>query len=367
MAKPLNVSTVTPVSTALKELLSRSNHIKFKKKALIYKVESKIDVLTGATKALEACGQDFKFDTSKSSHHGFIRIRDKRTGVLSETGEVMEDGESPEYDSFDWRTIIFFRFPMDLNIPEIHGHVPGLGWQTINLKNRRFWNAPPMDEAGISEFNNKMNRLAEIRATKDLVKKARDNGKKRKFMEDLTETPVGSYQNRLFKLVKKSGQTDKLFDVNTGEEVKRVRTIQPNKNISLVSNTVCQPAPIGRAESVQDVADLTAQLQVLNEIENELCKSIRETELGLIEDFMIGQNNHDLSEIKDKTIKYGSSEYSVNLSDDSSYDYPNNVVNKLKSGEFEIRTVKTNASWRTVEMTPSETNEMIEMEAMDVE
>lgn len=351
-AKPLNISSTTPVSLTLRELFSRAQHIKFEKRSLIYEVRSQIDQLSGATKSTTGSSQIFKFDTSKASHHGLVKLMDKRTRVLRETAVVQSEGDSPPYEMFDWRTIIFFRFPNELNIPEIKGYVPGFGWVTINLRNRRFWKASPTDEEGIKDFNSSMKALAEIRLLRSQVQKQRDNGKKRKFMEGVTSV-TGVHGNRYFVYEKISGTADKLFDPETDEEVKKVRSIQPNKNIALVGDFELEPPEILRAENPDDVAMLAARFEILGELEKRLCKSIRETELGLIEDFMIGNKIAHLDELDGQVISYGRFNYTVKLSDAYSYDYPEGTADRWRNGELEMRTVETNAQWRARETEPS--------------
>lgn len=348
MVKPLNINSTTPVSLCIKEIFRRALHIKFRKSALFYQVGSEVDTASGATKDSEACGQIFGFDTSKTSHHGLIRIRDKRTKILKDTAVVQEEGKVPPYEAFDWRTIIAFRFPMDLNVEEIEAYIPGLGWKTFDLRNRRFWAMAPQDEERINEFNNLQRRLAQVRYEREEVKKARDNGKKRSFMGKHTGV-VGKHNDRVFLYEKQSGTTDKLFEKN-GDEVKKVRNLQPQKDIALIANFELDPVNVPRAESIQDVGNLAARFEVLGEIEKHLCKAVREIELGLIEDYMIGINTDSLDDINGDTITYGGVEYTIKVSDDSSYDWPEGTAERWKAGELEMRTVETNAQWRAHEL-----------------
>ena len=349
MVKPLNITSVTPVALCIKELFSRSLHIKFKKSALIYQVQSDIDAAAGATKEHEACGQIFSFDTSKTSHHGLIRIRDKRTRILSETATVQETGEAPPFDAYDWRTIIAFRFPMDLNVEEISGYVPGKGWLTIDLRDRRFWAPAPTDAERIQEFNDLQRRLAQVKYERGEVKKARDNGKKRSFMKGHSSC-VGKWNDRHFVYEQNGGETDKLFDAETGEEIKKVKTPQPNKEIALVPHFDLVSVEVKRAESVEDVANLAARFEVLGEIEKHLSKAVREIELGLLEDYMIGLNTDSLEEIDGDTIHYGGETYTVKVGDDASYDYPEGTRERWEAGELEMKTVPTNKQWRATEL-----------------
>jgi len=353
MVKPLNITSVTPVALCIKELFSRSLHIKFKKSALIYQVQSDIDAMSGATKESEACGQIFSFDTSKTSHHGLIRIRDKRTRILSETATVQETGEAPPFDSFDWRTIIAFRFPMDLNVEEISGYVPGKGWLTIDLRNRRFWAPAPTDAERIQEFNDLQCRLAQVRFERNEVKKARDNGKKRKFMQNIRGC-VGKWNDRYFIYEQRIGTTDKLFNKTTGEEIKKERHDLPQKEIALVGRFDLTPVDVKRAELIKDVATLAARFEVLGEIEKHLSKAVREIELGLLEDYMIGLNTNSLEDINGNTILYGGVEYRIKLGDDASYDLPEGTTERWKAGELEMRTVETAKQWRSKEITENE-------------
>lgn len=348
MVKPLNINSTTPVSLCIKELFKRSLHVKFKKSALIYQINAEIDAAAGATQEQEACGQLFSFDTSKTSHHGLIRIRDKRTRILSDTATIQKEGEAPPFDSFDWRTIIAFRFPMDLNVEEISGYVPGKGWLTIDLRDRRFWALAPTNAEKIQEFNDLKRRLAQVRYEREEVKKARDNGKKRSFMGKHTGV-VGKHNDRVFLYEKQSGTTDKLFEKN-GNEVKKVRNLQPQKGIALIANFELDPVNVPRAESIQDVGNLAARFEVLGEIEKHLCKAVREIELGLIEDYMIGINTDSLDDINGEKITYGGVEYTIKVSDDSSYDWPEGTTERWKAGELEMRNVPTNAQWRAHEL-----------------
>jgi hypothetical protein len=348
MVKPLNINSTTPVSLCIKELFNRSQHIRFKKSALVYQVNSAIDHASGASKNDIATGQHFGFDTSKTSHHGLIRIRDKNTRILSDTATIQETGEAPPFDSFNWRTIIAFRFPFDLNVESIEGYVPGLGWQTVNFHNRRLWCSAPQDEERIAEFNDLKRRLEQVRYERELVKKARDNGKK-KIPNGHTGI-VGKWNDRMYLYEQKSGTTDKLFDKTTNEEVKKVRNLQPQKDIALVTNFELNPVNVPKPESIDDIGSLAARFEVLGETEKHLCKAVRETELGLIEDYMIGINTDTLDDIDGQTIMYGGIAYKIVISDDSSYDYPDGTVERWKSGELEMRTVETKAQWRAKEI-----------------
>jgi hypothetical protein len=349
MTKPLNINPVTPVSLCLKEICNRALHIKFKKQALIYYANSAIDSVSGATGSQEAVAQQFGFDTSKSSHHGLIRLRDKSTRILSETATVQEAGDKPPYEAFDWRTIIAFRFPMDLNVEEVKAYVPGLGWVNVDLRNRRFWASAPQDEERIAEFNSLQRRLAQVSYEREQVKKARDNGKKQPFMKDVAKI-AGKWNDREFVYEQTSGETDKLFEKATGEEVKKVRSLQPKKDVALVAQFDLDKVSIPKAQSPEDVANLAARFEILGETEKHLCKAIREIELGLIEDYMIGLNTDSLDDIDGKTITYGDVSYTITFSDSNSYDLPNGTDKRWKNGELEMRKAETRSQWRAKEV-----------------
>lgn len=193
-----------------------------------------------------------------------------------------------------------------------------------------------------------MHRLAQVREERKQVKNARDNGKKRKFMEGVNRIE-GVWNDRRFVYENKSGMTDKLFDKETGEEVKKDRILQPNKKIFLSANFDLTPVKIDRAETPEDVANLAARFEVLGEVEKELNNSIREIELGLIEDWMIGQNIDDL-DIKSEPLQYGGITYKITVLDDNTYDYPEGTAELWKADKLEMKSVETRSQWRASEV-----------------
>lgn len=361
--KQLDISSDTSVSSCIKRIFERANHVRFQKSSLFYNIGSKIDALSGATKDSEAVAQDFNFRYSSRSHHGLITLRDKRTGILEGTAEVQIPGERPSYSAFDWRTIVAFRLPNELNIQNLEAYIPGMGWISVDLSNRRFFDPVPIDQDSRNEFNEFMQRLVNVRNHRELVKKARDNGKKRTFMKGI-DSITGKFNDRIFTYESKSGKTDKLFDGD--QEVKKVCTTVRNKNIGLVGliPNDTESINIPRAESPEDVANLAAKYEVLGEVEKHLGNLVRGTELSLIEQEVGFNKVDDLSHLNGHTIVFNGVMYKIAVSDDSYYDYPEGTDDLWRNGKLIMKNVETKAQWRACEVSKEVVTspEMVEVE-----
>lgn len=342
MTKQLNINSLTPVSAALIELFSRAQHIRFKKKAQQFTVGSKIDSLTGATVKQQASSQVFKFTTSLTSHFGLVQLLDKSTNVLANEAHVLEEGEKPEFERADWRTIIFFAFPTDLFIPSIDGYIPGLGWTTVDLTNRRFWNPAPQSAEAINSFNQKMKQLHDLECEKKFVDSQRKKFKKT-LEKDVAYT-IKDENGDIWTLQCQEGSSDKIFDEN-GEEIKKVRSIHENKQLFLTGNFDKPHFETPSVKTVEDIVALELRFKQLSTAISRLSKEIRPIQLGLVEDYMICTCSNEITEITSKPIQYGDVTYSVSLKNDSTYDYAPEVVKKLKKGVYSIKSVVTDARW----------------------
>jgi len=348
MTNKLEINSLTPVSEVLKEIARKAQHVRFKRRAEIFETSGEVNVLTTAVKKdAKATSQMFGFDTSKTSHHGLFRLLDKATRVISKGHtQVVDDGRKLPFERFDWRTFIFFRFPVDLLIDEIEAYVGGK-WVTVDLRNRRFWAAAPQDSKGIKLFVERKQKLTELEKRKKYLSNRRSKGRQ---ILDTTSNHNFTENGIKYELRRLQGTTDKMVDKD-GNPIPKERIVQENKQVSLIGDFAIpangkSPIP----STLADVYKEEAEYMVLTKEINELYDLIRETELSLVEDLFIARMYGEIEEANGNSFEYGSVNFTVKFSDDSDYDFSPDAIEKLKSGEYSFEELPTTPQWRCYEL-----------------